>query len=102
MKGKVNRAEAHQSEGGLIPLCHFTLEWLRRNSALIPRSLLRGALFNFQYMRHLICAHYERTLINPHVLQINNHVKRFVEFQTSLFIYENGLYTLNKGKLHES
>jgi len=26
MKGKVNRAEAHQSEGGLIPLYHFTLE----------------------------------------------------------------------------
>jgi hypothetical protein len=25
--------------GGLIPLYHFTLEWLRRNSALIPRSL---------------------------------------------------------------
>jgi hypothetical protein len=45
MKGKVNRAEAHQSEGGLISLCHFMLEWLRRNSALIPRSLLRGASF---------------------------------------------------------
>jgi len=43
MNGKVNRAEAHQSEGGLISLYHFTLEWLRRNSALIPRSLLRGA-----------------------------------------------------------
>jgi hypothetical protein len=26
MKSKVNRAEAHQSEGGLIPLYHFTLE----------------------------------------------------------------------------
>jgi hypothetical protein len=25
MKGKVNRAEAHQSEGGLIPLYHFNL-----------------------------------------------------------------------------
>jgi len=23
MKGEVNRAEAHQSEGGLIPLYHF-------------------------------------------------------------------------------
>jgi hypothetical protein len=45
IKGKVNRAEAHQSEGGLIPLYHFTLEWLRRNSALIPRSLLWGASF---------------------------------------------------------
>jgi len=44
----VNRAEAHQSEGGLISLYHFTLEWLRRNSALIPCSLLRGAsLFPF-------------------------------------------------------
>jgi len=67
----------------------------------MPDKVL-SVLFNFQYIRHLICAHYERTLINPHVLQINNHVKRFVEFQTSLFIYENGLYTLNKGKLHES
>ena len=45
MNGKVNRAEAHQSEGGLISLYNFTLEWLRRNSALIPRSLLRGASF---------------------------------------------------------
>ena len=45
MKGKVNRAEAHQGEGGLIPLYHFTLEWLRRNSTLIPRSLLRGTSF---------------------------------------------------------
>jgi hypothetical protein len=25
MKGKVNRAEANQSEGGLIPLYHFSL-----------------------------------------------------------------------------
>jgi len=25
MKGKVNRAEAHQSEGGLIPLYHFNV-----------------------------------------------------------------------------
>jgi hypothetical protein len=25
MKGKVNRAEAYQSEGGLIPLYHFNL-----------------------------------------------------------------------------
>jgi hypothetical protein len=31
MKGEVNRAEAHQSEGGLIPLFISTLEWLRRN-----------------------------------------------------------------------
>jgi hypothetical protein len=45
MKGKVNRAEAHQSKGGLILLYHFTLEWLRRNSALIPRSLMREASF---------------------------------------------------------
>jgi len=49
MNGKVNRAEAHQSEGGLISLYHFTLEWLRRNSALIPRSLLRGASSNGNY-----------------------------------------------------
>ena len=26
MKGEVNRAEAHQSEGGLIPLYHFNVE----------------------------------------------------------------------------
>jgi hypothetical protein len=45
MKGKRNRAEAYQSEGGLIPLYHFTLEWLRRNSAFTSRSLLRGASF---------------------------------------------------------
>ena len=25
MKGEVNRAEAHQSEGGLIPLYHFNV-----------------------------------------------------------------------------
>jgi hypothetical protein len=25
MKGKVNRAEAHQSQGGLIPLYHFNI-----------------------------------------------------------------------------
>jgi hypothetical protein len=25
MKGKVNRAEAHQSEGGLFPLYHFNI-----------------------------------------------------------------------------
>gem|GEM_PF-5737210 len=47
MNGKVNRVEAHQSEGGLISLYPFTLEWLRRNSALIPRSLLRGASLFF-------------------------------------------------------
>ena len=37
-----------------------------------------------------------------HVLQISNHVKRFVEFQTPLLIYENGLYMLNKSRLHEN
>jgi hypothetical protein len=26
MNGKVNRAEAHQSEGGLIPLYYFNIE----------------------------------------------------------------------------
>jgi hypothetical protein len=43
MNGKVNRAEAHQSEGGLISLYHFTLEWLRRNSALDTPQLAAGS-----------------------------------------------------------
>jgi hypothetical protein len=39
IKGRVKRAEAHQSEGALFLLYHFTLEWLRRNFAFIPRRL---------------------------------------------------------------
>lgn len=41
-------------------------------------------------------------LVYYHVLQMNNHVKRFVEFQTPLFIYENGLKMLNKSRLYEN
>jgi hypothetical protein len=51
MNGVVNRVEARQSEDGSILSTFFVLDWLRRNSALIPRSdstelaevLLRGA-----------------------------------------------------------
>jgi len=46
MKGEVNRAEAHQSKGGLIPLFISTLEWLRRNGAkmgeLTDQNLQKG------------------------------------------------------------
>jgi len=38
MNGEVNRAVALKAKAG----------WLRRNSALIPRSLLRGASLNIR------------------------------------------------------
>jgi hypothetical protein len=43
MKGKVNRAEAYQSEGGLIPLYHFNLVMATAQFRLDTPQLAAGS-----------------------------------------------------------
>jgi hypothetical protein len=43
IKGKVNRAEAHQSEGGLIALYHFNLVMATAQFRFDPPQLAAGS-----------------------------------------------------------